>query len=302
MIKSHRIKWKKYFWWTFLILFFPFTLLFYWGNKVLGVTRYVIEDKNLPMAFYGFGIVQISDLHNARFGKEQTRLLEKIRKIAPDMIAVTGDLIDSNRTDTDVAMQFIKGAQKIAPVYYVTGNHESRTDEFNLLKERLLSAGVHIADDIATTIEKNDETINVVGLQAPEFTMKKLSFSEKRKRVSQKLGKLKQRTDGYTILLSHHPEYFDEYVKNGFNLVMSGHAHGGQIRIPFVQRGFYSPDQGLFPRYTEGVYKKEKTKMLVSRGLGNSTCPWRINNFPEIVFLTLVNPQKTSSRVDRRGD
>lgn len=281
-----RIKWKKYLWFFFLIVLLPFTLLLYWGNQILSITRIRIKAEKLPPAFRGFTIVQISDLHNARFGKNQRRLLQKIEKLSPDMIAVTGDLIDSNRTNVDIAMQFIKGATAIAPVYYVTGNHESRTKDFILLKELLISAGVTILDGVTACVSRKGQKIYLAGLQAPEFTMRKKSESEIRMAVGEKLKELKGKTDGYTILLSHHPELFDVYVSSEIDLALCGHAHGGQIRLPFIG-GVLSPNQGLFPKYTEGIYNKGNTKMAVSRGLGNSAFPLRINNFPEILAVTL---------------
>lgn len=281
-----KIKWKKYIWFFFLIILLPFTILLYWGNWVLRVTRIRIKSEKLPPAFRGFTIVQISDLHNAKFGKNQSRLLKKIQGLSPDMIAVTGDLIDSNRTNVDIAMQFIKGATAIAPVYYVTGNHESRTNAFLSLKERLISAGVTILDGITASISRKGQKIYLAGLQAPEFTMRKKSESERRAAVGEKVKELKSKTEGYAILLSHHPELFEAYVAAGFDLALCGHAHGGQIRLPFIG-GVLSPNQGFFPKYTEGVYEKGNTKMAVSRGLGNSAFPLRINNFPEILSVML---------------
>lgn len=286
MKPRRRIKWKKYFWWIFLIVLFPFTLLLYWGNLVLSVTRLRVKSDKLPASFAGFKIVLISDLHNTKFGKNQSRLLKKTEALTPDVIAVTGDLIDSNRTNVEAAVQFIRGASKIAPVYYVTGNHESRTGDYSFLKEKLISAGVTILDDGVTSVTRAGQTVYLAGLQAPEFTMRKKSEEEKRAAVGDKLQSLKKRADGFTVLLSHHPELFDLYVSAGFDVALCGHAHGGQIRLPFVG-GILSPNQGLFPKYTAGIYQKGNTKMIVSRGLGNSAFPLRINNFPEIVSITL---------------
>ena len=255
----------------------------YWGNTSIQVTEISVGSKNIPESFHGFTIVQVSDLHNAEFGESQAGLLSAIKNAAPDLIAVTGDLIDSRHTDIETAMAFIDGAVQIAPVYYVTGNHEARIDEYAAFKERLEQAGAIILDDEAVKIQYGCESILLAGVNDPDFSSGDADDADV---MAEKLEAiLTEDSCDYMVLLSHRPELFDVYVDNNIDLVLSGHAHGGQIRLPFIG-GVLAPDQGFFPQYVEGMYEEDQTKMVVSRGLGNSICPIRINNRPELVVIT----------------
>jgi len=269
------------------VVFFVSLLLLliwlYYGNTSIGITEYGIESGNLPADFDGFKIAQISDLHNAAFGKNQRWLLSAIKKSSPDIIAVTGDLIDSRHTNIQNAMNFINEAVKIAPVYYVTGNHEARTEKYVLLKEQMEGAGVFMLDNKNFSLNKGKSSILIVGLADPSFLNSGKSSSEAE--IDTRLKEITA-SGKYTMLLSHRPEFFDIYAKNGVNLVLSGHAHGGQIRLPFIG-GLFAPNQGFFPKYSKGIYEEDQTKVVVSRGLGNSLFPVRINNCPELVLITL---------------
>jgi predicted MPP superfamily phosphohydrolase len=262
-----------------------FSVWVYWGNTSIQTTQINISSKKIPSSFDGFTIVHISDLHNAEFGNNQSRLLNAVKNASPDLIAITGDLIDSRRTDVAKAMEFISGAVKIAPVYYITGNHESRTSEYAKLKEQMTKAGVVILNDEGTKIKRGKASIHLLGLNDPDFTETDDAY-ESAAMINAKLKDMLSVSNEYTILLSHRPELFDVYAANNIDLVLSGHAHGGQFRLPFIG-GLVAPNQGLFPKYSEGVYEKNQTKMIVSRGLGNSIIPVRINNRPELVVITL---------------
>lgn len=263
-------------------------LWLYWGNYAIEITKFNVESQKIPDAFNGFTIVQISDLHNAKFGENQNKLLSKINIAKPDLIAVTGDLIDSNRTGLEMAMEFINQAVEIAPVYYVTGNHEASTEEYTELEEKLKLAGVIILNDQTITLESGSSEIQLIGLADPHFSVKENSLYDGNTEIDAKLKRLLEKNKGYKILLSHRPELMDIYVQNSVDLVLAGHAHGGQFRIPFIG-GLIAPNQGLFPQYSEGIYEKEQTRMIVSRGLGNSIIPIRINNRPELVVITLLS-------------
>lgn len=249
----------------------------YYGNTAIQTTIITVECDDIPESFNGMTIVHISDLHNYEFGKNQIRLIYKVKKAEPDIIAVTGDLVDSRRTDIDIAMEFMEQAVKIAPVYYVTGNHESRIEEFEDLENRLADCGVITLRDRKAEIEAGGDRISILGIDDPTFGNKD---------VQEKLESLISEDDNYKILLSHRPELFDTYCEAGVELVLSGHAHGGQIRLPFLG-GIAAPNQGFYPKYTEGLYSDGSTSMVVSRGLGNSIIPLRINNRPEIVVIKL---------------
>ena len=233
-----------------------------WGNTALQLNKYTVSSERLPRAFDGCKIAHISDLHNTEIGKNNETLLNMLREAKPDIIAITGDLIDSRKTDVAAALHFAGEAVKIAPCYYVTGNHEARTE-----------------------VERAGEKITLIGVKDPSFSSDYLFHDEEAIMESQ-LKALVDKDDGFTLLLSHRPELFEIYVTCNADLVLSGHAHGGQFRLPFIG-GLAAPNQGLFPKYDAGLFSEGKTKMLVSRGIGNSIFPFRVNNRPEIILIEL---------------
>ena len=255
-----------------------------WGNTALERNTYTISSRELPDAFDGYRIAQVSDLHNAEFGDGNQRLLEMLREAEPDMIALTGDLIDSRRTDIAVALAFAKEAVKIAPCCYVSGNHEARVSEYPELKTGLAAAGVTVLDDAQVKIEVSGESITVIGVNDPSFHADYLTSGAEV--MDRKLSELSSEDAGFTLLLSHRPELFDTYVAHDMDLVLTGHAHGGQFRLPLIG-GLVAPNQGLFPKYDDGLYSEGHTNMIVSRGLGNSIIPVRFNNQPEVVLIEL---------------
>ena len=255
-----------------------------WGNTALELNTYTISSRELPDAFDGYRIAQVSDLHNAEFGEGNERLLDMLREAEPDMIAMTGDLIDSRRTDLAVALAFAEKAAQIAPCYYVSGNHEARVSEYQDLKTGLEEAGVTVLDDAQVKIELSGESITVIGVNDPSFHADYLTSDAEV--MDRKLSELSSEDAGFTILLSHRPELFDTYVDHDIDLVLSGHAHGGQFRLPLIG-GLVAPNQGLFPKYDAGLYSEGDTNMIVSRGLGNSIIPVRFNNRPEVVLIEL---------------
>lgn len=272
-----------------LLLAIAFVILscvwLWWGNTSIQTTHISIGSKGIAKEFDGFTLAHVSDLHNAAFGSHQDRLLDAIKNGSPDMIAVTGDLIDSNHTDVARAMDFMNGAVKIAPVYFVTGNHEAWFDRYEELKKQMLMAGVIILEDESLIIKQAGASIRLLGLNDPAFTRTDDPYQE-RAVIGAKLKDILGENNEYTVLLSHRPELFDVYVAHNIDLVLSGHAHGGQVRLPFVG-GLASPNQGFFPKYSQGVYEQNGAKMIVSRGLGNSFIPIRVNNRPELVVVTL---------------
>lgn len=270
-----------------IILILGLVIFSIYQNNSIVVTKSNYNSLKIPGDFNGFTIVHISDLHNKMFGDCQAGILNKIKSLSPDIIVVTGDLIDRRKYNLDIAMAFIFEAVKTAPVYYVSGNHEAWSGKFSLIEESLIDAGVHILDDRAVEITKGKNTINLMGLADPAFLPSNYFDGTN---ISNMAKQLKQWStgDNFSILLSHRPELFDLYCENNIDLVFTGHAHGGQIRIPFIG-GLVAPDQGMFPKYTSSSYYKDSTTMFVSRGLGNSIFPIRIFNRPEIVAVTLRN-------------
>ena len=256
-----------------------------WGNTALELNTYTVTSARLPECFDGYRIAHVSDLHNAEMGKDNEKLLSMLRDADPDMIAITGDLIDSRNTDIEVALQFVREAVKIAPCYYVTGNHEARISEYDELKEAMKAAGVTVLEDARTEISLEGKTITLIGVNDPSYQTDYL-FGDSETVMNTKLEELNTENDGFTVLLSHRPELFDAYTDHGMDLVLSGHAHGGQFRLPFIG-GLVAPNQGLFPEYDAGIYTENNTNMLVSRGVGNSILPFRINNRPEVILIEL---------------
>lgn len=258
-----------------------------WGNTALELNTYTIKSEKLPKSFSGYHIAHVSDLHNAEMGNDNEKLLAMLREAEPNIIAITGDLIDSRNTDIEIALRFAEEAVKIAPCYYVTGNHEARVSEYDELKANLMELGIVVLESERVELERDGETIALLGVDDPSFQTDYL-LGDAESVMKTKLETLTSENDAYTVLLSHRPELFDTYVESGVDLVLSGHAHGGQFRLPFIG-GLIAPNQGLFPKYDAGLYTCNSTNMIVSRGIGNSIIPFRFNNRPEVVLIELVH-------------
>lgn len=294
-IRSNRKKYIK----SALVLLIVIALLLFcsYQNRHLETTYYTYKAEQLGADLEGYRIVQISDLHNVKFGKNNQKLVDRIRECEPDMIVLTGDLVDSNHTNVDRAVQFVDEIVKICPVYYVTGNHEYwlEKSEYDELMDGLVSAGVVILDNQVVEISRGDAKFRLVGLgdrSLADGTLEALLSDEsiRNNQAEQKEETADNEDSGekeLTVVLAHEPQYLARYAGTGVDLVLSGHAHGGQFRLPFVG-GIVAPDQGFLPEYTAGEYYMNGTEMIVSRGLGNSVIPVRLFNYPEIVCVDLV--------------
>ncbi|MDE7256419.1 MAG: metallophosphoesterase, partial [Clostridia bacterium] len=210
------------------------TVLFVWcQNNLITVTEYGVESGKAPEN--GVKIVQISDLHGKSFGKGNVRLIKKAAAQSPDFIAVTGDIIHKYRErDIKVALQTVKELVKTAPVYYVSGNHEMRSTRYREFKESLINAGATVLDN---------QSAEVCGITVAGVNCAKIKSGG----YFSLCG-----GDGFKLLLAHLPQYIDRYSMAGYDLTLSGHAHGGQWRLPFTEIGVYAPGQGLFPKYAMG--------------------------------------------------
>ena len=246
-------------------------------NEALTVTPYEFSSQALPEAFDGFKICHLSDIHVKSALRKYPRLIKKVAKLSPDIIVITGDLLDSRRSDLQTALSLAETLTDIAPVYYVTGNHEESLpiEDYTGLMSSLSDMGVHLMDSRTEKIYRgeNGEYINVSGIfDSPHFTVNKASemFDE----------------NAFDLFLAHRPQFAAGYARAGADLTLSGHAHGGQMRIPFVG-GLIAPDQWFFPEYSEGMHRFGDRATVISRGIGNSLIPFRINNRPEIVTATL---------------
>ena len=242
---------------------------------------YIVTADHLPQAFDGFRIAHVSDLHNDEMGDGNGKLLEMLRDSQPDIIAITGDMIDSRDTNVGIALEFAAEAVKIAPCYYVPGNHESRVAAYESLKRGLTELGVTVLENRKVELTRNGSQITLLGVMDPSFRL----FGDDGAVMEAQLQALAPGTE-YTVLLSHRPELIEVYARYGMDLVLAGHAHGGQFRVPLVG-GLYAPHQGLFPEYDSGLTVMGNTHMIVSRGIGNSIIPLRFNNPPEVILITL---------------
>ena len=271
-------KWQKR-----LLIFAALALCFIgwiiWGNLSLQVTQYTITSDRIPEDFDNFRIVQISDLHNAQFGEDNSRLLAKIREQKPDIIVITGDFVDSYNPNPDISLSLARQAVEIAPVYYIPGNHEARIDYKSLYTE-LKAIGVTLLLDESVSLSRKNSQIKLIGLIDLGFRSQQTTTDA--------LMPLMPADDRYTVVLSHQPGEFNQYVACKPDLVLTGHVHGGQFRLPFLG-GLYAPGQGVFPKYDAGLFVEGRTNMIISRGIGPSRFPFRLNNRPEIVVVTLKN-------------
>ena len=283
-IRSNRKKYIK----PAIVLLIVIALLLFcsYQNRHLETTYYTYKAEQFGADLEGYRIVQISDLHNAKFGKHNQKLVDRVRECEPDMIVLTGDLVDSNHTNVDRAVQFVDEIVKICPVYYVTGNHEYwlEKSEYDELMDGLASAGAVILDDQVVEISRGDAKFRLVGLDDKNLADGTLgTLLNNDQNVAHEDSEKKE----FTVVLAHEPQYLARYAGTGVDLVLSGHAHGGQFRLPFVG-GIVAPDQGFLPEYTAVEYYMNGTEMIVSRGLGNSVIPVRLFNYPEIVCVELV--------------
>lgn len=265
-----------------LFLILSAVIFFYCQNNQIETTHFDVQSPKLPESFDGLQIVQISDLHNKSFGKENTVLLNKIKNEKPDIILITGDIVDSRHTDFDVSLHFARQCVTIAPTYYVSGNHEHRFDHADELFEALKNVGVTVLEDEKAEIIRGKDKIVLYGLSAKQKDGILGDYGSQIKALSEEKSQ-----NEFSVLLAHYPQYLLSYAEASFDLVFSGHAHGGQFRIPFTNQGIFAPDQGFFPEYTGGQYTYGSTVMLLSRGLGNSLIPLRLFNRPQIISVTL---------------
>lgn len=256
-----------------------------WENTALECNEYSISCRDLPESFEGFRIAHVSDFHNVEYGKDNEKLVSLLRQAKPDIIVFTGDIIDSRRLNIPVAIALVREAAKIAPCYFVPGNHESRIRELPELLEGLAQAGAVVLRNEAVRLERGADNLWILGVDDPAFHA---DYEDGRlcPEFMEPVVKWAEKKPGYTVLLSHRPEWFEFYRDCGIDLVFSGHAHGGQFRIPCVG-GFFGPNQGFFPKYDAGVFSEGNTNMVVSRGAGPSIIPLRIHNPPEILVAEL---------------
>ena len=261
-------------------------------NKKLKVRKTTLKFDKLPQAFDNFKIAQVSAIHCDRIGYSDLSFIKKIKDFNPDMIVITGDILDSYNNDMDIAYNILSQLAIIAPCYFVSGNHELRLPkEYEQLINRMKKLNITYMHNSNLLITKNNESINLVGVEDYNFFKNEDKLNH-RANFIKTLEELYS-PNHFNILLSHRPEKFPIYADIKYDLIFSGHAHGGQWRIPFVG-GIFSPSQGFFPKYTNGNYVLEDSTLIVSQGLGNSSFPIRINNRIELVLAILKKETQKS--------
>lgn len=241
------------------------------------------DSPRLPAAFDGFRVVQVSDLHGREFGEGNERLLKAVADLSPDLIAITGDIIDDAGQFSMIA-PVAEGLAAIAPTYYVTGNHEWAIREAYTVKALLRECGVTVLSNQFITLERGGEQIVLAGIDDPNGPYDQKTPDELAEEISAALG------DPYVLLLAHRNEYYKVYERCGFDLTLCGHAHGGLIRLPFTD-GLIGNDRRFFPDHTAGLYGLEDGALMVSRGLGNNTVPipsFRLFNRPHLPVIVLT--------------
>ena len=255
---------------------------FWWSNHTLQTERFTFAASRLPEGFDGCVIVQLSDLHGAEFGENNEKLIAQIREMQPDYIFLTGDLQDQYRqTPRSYSVELGRTLAEIAPTYFVTGNHEWAFKDVRDLKRELREAGVVVLTNEYMTLSRNGDSILLAGIDDPNGFADQKTPEELAEEVRRDFD------DPFWLLLAHRNNYFErEYSYLGADLVISGHGHGGLVRLPFTD-GLLSVERTLFPSYTAGFYSANGGEVFVSRGLGNSGPSFRLFNRPEIVVLTL---------------
>ena len=269
---------------VFLLLVLFCAGFFRWSNRSLQVERFTYASSRLPQGFDGCTIVVLADLHGAVFGKDNQRLLDTVSDQAPDMILLAGDLLDRIReTPHSYAVDLGRRLSAIAPTYFVTGNHEWALPDVPELKDGLEAAGVTVLDNRFVTLDRGGDQILLAGVDDPNGYADQKTPEELAEEIRREQGE-----DVPWLLLAHRNNLFaDRYSSLGAALVLSGHGHGGMIRLPFTD-GLISVERTLFPSYTAGFYEENGSTALISRGLGNSGPSFRLFNRPQIAVLTLT--------------
>lgn len=265
------------------------SVLFFIANqRVIVINDYQLKSNKVTDCVK---IAMISDLHNTNYADDDI-IPEKVAETNPDIITILGDIIDERSGEIEHTINAIKQLPQIAPTYFILGNHDTLCSSYDEFIKAITESGVIFLDDQIEDITIKGNKLSMLGLTAysngeyetPAYTQLMNDFCKR---------------DNYKILLCHYPEYTyyffqrDKYYVYDFDLMLSGHTHGGAIQIPFIG-GFYAPEQGLLPKYSKGLYfikenNKNPFNMLISAGIGNDDKTFRLNNFPEVTTVTISN-------------
>lgn len=290
-----------------LALLFLFFLWSFLEQKIIVKSEYNIESNVQGRVSRDFTFVVLSDLHNTGFRKNYKSLLQKIFAKNPDFVIIAGDLITKRKPCyPSNTYNLIKELSNYYPIYYAYGNHEQSFEDlkyntvndnnideedqilyksWKLYKKKLIKLGVHLLDNQSIIIKYGDNTLTITGLSIDSsFYGKDKSSKLEQEDIISKIGNRSK--EGYHILIAHNPVYFKEYIGWGADLILSGHVHGGLIRLPFIG-GIISPQIRLFPKYDAGLFAENGQYMIVSRGLGTHSFMPRILNPPELLVINL---------------
>ena len=259
--------------WLIPLALLLLALIFY-NNHHLTVSRYELPGITKAR------IVQLSDLHWALFGRDNCHLVARVAQQQPDIIVITGDLLDKRVPNRRKSLSLLRQLAAICPVYYVRGNHEVYLNDRQYLEDVAKTGAIYLENEKTEIMG-----MTLIGLDDASVCGSR-DYESQKAFIDQQLDRLAVEKNAYTILLSHQPQHLDSYGNYQIDLVLCGHVHGGQFRLPFIG-GIYGPQQGLFPRYDAGLHYTKGTAMILSRGLGNSLFPFRLNNYPEIVIIDL---------------
>ena len=275
---------------SFIIIFTLLGIRIYIDNENIGITKSEVYSDEIPDAFNNYKILQLSDLHSKEFGENNANLILKINEADPDIIVMTGDMVNAKDTDYTILYNLVESISESYKMFFITGNHEQdipnekRKELFDYLEKH----DVIVLNNEMVQLTKGNDIINLYGL----WYNSKYYFSDgtnesilKEEIISKLIGEADK--SEYNILLTHNPKHFEECSKWGADLVFSGHVHGGMVRLPVVG-ALFSPERTFFPEYSEGIYEYENAKMVVSRGAGIGTKGFRLFNKPEINLITLV--------------
>ena len=251
-----------------------------WGNCSLQTTETALVSPALPPAFDGLRIVELADLHGRVFGRGSRRLLAAVRRAEPDLICIDGDLFDEH---TDLAMlpPLLRGLCAIAPVYYVTGNHEWRVPGLRGILAQMRACGVTVLQDDWRVLRRGEDALVLAGTDDPCGPAVRKPPAELIADIRADAGEA-----AFLLLLAHRNDQLPQWSALGVQAVLAGHCHGGVVRLPFVG-GLFGTDRRLFPAWDAGLYRQGETALYVSRGLGYTNVHFRLFNRPEVAVIVL---------------
>jgi predicted MPP superfamily phosphohydrolase len=274
------------------------TLLFWAFYNGLVVKNYIIYSDKISKS-ESIRIVLITDLHSHVYGKNQTKPVSLIKQQKPDIIALAGDIAD-DEAPIEGTKLFLEGLKGFRPIYYVTGNHEFWSNDIKNIKDTIRKYDVHILENNYEQIKVKNSNFVIGGIDDPDVVMYEKPTLDLGREMNDRFFKLKDKSD-FKILLAHRPELIELYKEFDFDLVLSGHSHGGQVRIPFILNGLLAPNQGWFLKYAGGVYKHGSLTHIVSRGVSYNPRLPRIFNPPEIVTIDINGNTKQINATSGRG-